>query len=560
MKRKLIATAIAVAMGLGGAVALASPASAHVPNITASCDGVHLSATAYDGSKANTWEVNIGGVEQSGTFGSTYDHVFPVPQAGATTHWSATIQAYNGTYKDAESGDVGPCGTAPTPKDATAAITVTPATCDADGSAAWTGVNNATTSVLDQTVGDHNGTATATQDHAFSDGSATLTVPYTIPAQKHDLSCFPPVVCTATGSPYSEDTAPTVTADGDLYSGGGGAVDKYWPVTGNMQGITSQSITFADVHGYQPSLTLVVNPNGAVSVADGGSGAVLHYANIVAEWYQNGGTFDTAGTFTVTQSTLFWTNKIANPHPGSQSDPQPLTFFENLFPANSLISLGGHLGSANPESTHSLVTALSGCVNANTVPVKPDPVYSQTVVTGDTVCSTDGGGSYDTTTTYYVQNWTFVDGQYVLGDKVLDSSHEPNPVVVTTQVGTDVCPQIVTPLGPTQQEACGTANDKVILPADTDVVSYDTVWDGHSSATVTATPKDGVAFPEEAQTVWTFKFDTTACPIPVVPVSSQQLATTGIDTLPYGVAAAVLLLLSGGTVTSSNQQHPRGAI
>lgn len=98
-----------LAVGLGALVA--SPASAHTPNISASCSGVHLGATAYDGGMANRWSVTIDGATRSGTFGSSVDQTFPVPQEGATTSWSAYVEAADGTYHFDEAGTVGPCGT-----------------------------------------------------------------------------------------------------------------------------------------------------------------------------------------------------------------------------------------------------------------------------------------------------------------------------------------------------------------------------------------------------------------------------------------------------------------
>jgi len=74
-------------------------------------------------------------------------------------------------------------------KDAAADIAITPATCTAPASAAWTGLHFATGSALDETVGSHSGTATAESGHKFPDGSATLVKDYTI-ADK-DLSRCP---------------------------------------------------------------------------------------------------------------------------------------------------------------------------------------------------------------------------------------------------------------------------------------------------------------------------------------------------------------------------------
>lgn len=108
--RKLIP--VLVALGLFSIV-LASPTSAHTPSISATCDGVVLKASAYDGNKINKWSVIIDGETQNGTFGASLNKTFDVPQGGKTTQWSATIQAHDGSFKESKSGSVGPCGDKP---------------------------------------------------------------------------------------------------------------------------------------------------------------------------------------------------------------------------------------------------------------------------------------------------------------------------------------------------------------------------------------------------------------------------------------------------------------
>jgi hypothetical protein len=114
-KNKIAGAALALVLGLGGAVALSAPATAHTPGATASCAGVVLHATNYDGSQKNLWSATIGGETKSGTFGSTLDKTFTVPQDGAITSWSVKIEDANHTpaYSKFDSGKVGPCGTPP---------------------------------------------------------------------------------------------------------------------------------------------------------------------------------------------------------------------------------------------------------------------------------------------------------------------------------------------------------------------------------------------------------------------------------------------------------------
>lgn len=118
----ILASVIAtLALTAGGAVAACPThhqpphAQRHVSNFAADCNGVVLHADSYDASKTNRWSVTIGGIEQHGTFGATFDQTFPVPQDGATTNWSGHIEAYDGTYAFDGAGTVGPCGTPPPP-------------------------------------------------------------------------------------------------------------------------------------------------------------------------------------------------------------------------------------------------------------------------------------------------------------------------------------------------------------------------------------------------------------------------------------------------------------
>jgi len=109
MKKAILALAALLLACLGLAVT-ATAASAHTPGISADCSGVHLSASSYEAG-ANTWTATIGGTTQSGTFDDSFSQTFPLPQAGATTSWSARIAAYDGTYDSGvQSGVVGPCG------------------------------------------------------------------------------------------------------------------------------------------------------------------------------------------------------------------------------------------------------------------------------------------------------------------------------------------------------------------------------------------------------------------------------------------------------------------
>src|SRR4051794_31906737 len=110
---RLIAAPLVAVLAAGFGALAAAPASAHTPTISASCSGVHVGATAYDAGLANRWSVTINGVTQSGTFGASFDQTFPVPQDGATSTWSAYVEAADGSYHGDSAGQVGPCGTPP---------------------------------------------------------------------------------------------------------------------------------------------------------------------------------------------------------------------------------------------------------------------------------------------------------------------------------------------------------------------------------------------------------------------------------------------------------------
>ncbi|MDN4476293.1 hypothetical protein QQX09_10540 [Demequina sp. SYSU T00192] len=85
---------------------------------------------------------------------------------------------YKTLYRAVDVEEVVPC------EDAAAAITVTPASCDAPGAVDEVTTTYATLDgVLDETVGDHLASFTADEGHAFTGGDASLVVSYSIEAQ-----------------------------------------------------------------------------------------------------------------------------------------------------------------------------------------------------------------------------------------------------------------------------------------------------------------------------------------------------------------------------------------
>lgn len=106
-------------IGAAGAVALtsgvvvlgvAAPASAHKTHFGGDCDGVWIDAQSYKADKANIWSITIDGQTQSGTFGSTFNKRFAVPQTGKEIEWSAYTKQPDGEYYWDYEDTVGPCG------------------------------------------------------------------------------------------------------------------------------------------------------------------------------------------------------------------------------------------------------------------------------------------------------------------------------------------------------------------------------------------------------------------------------------------------------------------
>lgn len=435
--KKLVALAGVTAVVATGAVMFgAMPASAHTPTVTADCStGLTVNLVDYSTNgghpQDNEVTVTIDGTQvDDQQFGASFNQTYPLGDQYAAHTYEVKVNAWDGKQYDLDkSGSLDACKTDPAqpPAQVTDTDWVDGTAVCGDTTIAQTRTETTTPYVL--------------VDHEWvldSDHATSVTQTQTRPLSDAELaalqqSCAPPIPepqqCTSTGSWYSEDTAPIQGEDGLDFKGQGTAVDYYQPVTGNLQGLGNQSITFANVSGYQPSFTIVFN-------REGNSG----YANLVAEWYMNGGSPDTAGTFSIDATTKFWTNKIANPAPGSQSDPQPLSFFVQEYPNNELISLGAHLGSAQGDDTHSAVTAISGCASANFVPTKPaDEVTVKT--TPSTQCTPSGGTETDTTvttTTPYI--WDADNAKYVL-----DTDNAKAVTTISTRAATaDECPVTTT--------------------------------------------------------------------------------------------------------------------
>lgn len=561
---------------VGITVGVAGPAIAHNPHIVADCaTGVHVFGDSYDGNKLNTWDINIGGTDHSGTFGNSVDQTFPLPQGGATTHVTASIADADHTaaYSDSIDKNIGPCGTVP----ATIGSTVTgQVTCDVTKqlyTIVWSGVVtgnfpgyvaervkytsvNPAVTVSDGVPPGTAYTYTTTAPGSATSASAVFHVhvtqtqagvdPLDTDATGNvtlDGNCTPAAeLCTVTGTPYTEDGFPLFTVDGQRYGNPdasqpapGHALNWLVPVHGNLQGFTTASYTISSASGYQAAFRFVLLANGT-------SG----YTSVTAEPYLNGWVAGQTGTFTITPATLVWNSHILS-GPGSQGSPVSITAMAALIPNNELQSEGIHSGSTFAPGQYTTVSQITGCVSFNK-PVAPDPIPSITTDNGEVLCSPTGGGSYIVTTHYFLTYPLFVapssftfDGQ--LPVKSAEDTYQ------TIEVGTDVCPDLVTPEGPTT--AC---NGVVTLPGVVDgsesetANAHYTVAITTSTITVTADPLDGFQFNapgvgdkytlSEGSAVWTIP--NTVCPVKTPPT---DLAMTGVDTTPIVVGGSSLLLL-----------------
>jgi len=110
------------------------PASAHTPNLSATCAGITVSGTAYESRDTNTLGIRLdGGTWTTKTFSTGGTLTVLIPQNDGQTHsyeaYVHTSNPYQG-YSHDYAGTVGPCGT----KHVSAVLwEKTPPTCDADG-------------------------------------------------------------------------------------------------------------------------------------------------------------------------------------------------------------------------------------------------------------------------------------------------------------------------------------------------------------------------------------------------------------------------------------------
>lgn len=177
-----------------------------------------------------------------------------------------------------------------------------------------------------------------------------------------NATCPPPppagITCQATGTSYTEDVDWASTAAGKQLAGPTTlAIDHYYGVTGNLQGLTNLSITETTTGtGGESALEVIeVNPHGALFT--GGPASTYETLTPVGP-NADGTTNEISG--------LFYSSSIEklgnNNAPGALGDPQPLSWFVTEQPNNTLISIGVHFQSNSTANT-SVVSAIdAGCL------------------------------------------------------------------------------------------------------------------------------------------------------------------------------------------------------
>jgi hypothetical protein len=490
MVKKLLAGLSALALALGMIALVATPASAHTGdlNVSAVCNtttgNYDLTATLTisqtNESGSTLWKVGDSDFTGTPTSSSGLDRgpvsstgaqtvtlgTFSIP--GTTTGLGPWVYAFTtwspDNYKKGSDGQLydrlaGDCKVPIVPKAASVNLTYLSG-CAPDSTNTWRVTNSSSFAVPYTYQGYGNshsgsGTVDANSTTTFDTprGTETMVVSWgggdsgivagsvtkASGVDDNGLSCHPPVTCVATGGFSSDegDVAPTLTPEGLTFAGPSAkAIDTYQRVTaGNAQGITALSVTYAAGGTGQPAQVVIeINPHTTLSYA-------TLSTNLVAP----------SGTINLLDSSVLWsTTKIAS-GPGSLSSPIPYTSLVALFPANTLLSAPSlHLLSNSTDADLSVVTAISSsCGSASFVPTKPEPLRTTTAVSGDTVCSTDGGGSYTVTTHYWEQDPVWNDDTHSYSpasDSARFEWQAPTTQIVT--VGTDVCPTQVTPKDP----------------------------------------------------------------------------------------------------------------
>jgi hypothetical protein len=196
--KKLLTAALAAGMLTFGASAAVTPApaSAHTPEVSATCSTLTVKLTNYapatDGNFVNSVSVTIDKTAtQTIGFGASLTKSYTLGDKTVAHSYVVTVDADDDNYdRTFPTGTSVPCDAPPVVSDATAVLTTNPATCDTNGTLVLGGVKNATWGTPTRTAGPgaYSVTATAAKSHAFADGKTTRTftgtLEGTLPADK----------------------------------------------------------------------------------------------------------------------------------------------------------------------------------------------------------------------------------------------------------------------------------------------------------------------------------------------------------------------------------------
>jgi hypothetical protein len=237
--RTLLIGALAAGLLAFGATSAATsaPASAHSPEVAATCSTLTVSLQNYgvarDGATVNRLRVEIDRAVVADTgFGVSHRAGYPLGDSAVAHDYTVTIDAPGTRYDRVVSGSSAACPPEMT-ADASASLSVTPPTCDSSGALVLGESDNASWSTPTAVAGpaEYSATATADAGHEFPDGTsvrtftgslagtldtaacASLVVPPAImPPATPEIPVVPPV---ATTPPAATPPVPsTPTADG----------------------------------------------------------------------------------------------------------------------------------------------------------------------------------------------------------------------------------------------------------------------------------------------------------------------------------------------------------
>jgi len=216
---RLIAGLALVSLGgTGIALASATAASAHTPEVDATCETLTVALVNYStgnqNAKPNSITVSIDDetVEES-AFGAGFTGSYDFADKTVAHHYEVVIDSVDNAYDRTFTGDSVPClpPTPPVvPADAKAELSTTPAACGVAGTLVLGEVRNAEWGTPTATTGpaDYSVTATATEGHTFADGKTTLTLTGTLEGAL-DTAVAPCTTTPPTTPPAVTPPAPT---------------------------------------------------------------------------------------------------------------------------------------------------------------------------------------------------------------------------------------------------------------------------------------------------------------------------------------------------------------